>query len=420
MAAERPSAPGVMMSRTIRGGERAMIAILFATWGLVFLDRMSLLYLAPYIAPDLRLSDAQIGSLAGIIALCWALSALVFGVVSDRFGRKVVLVPMVALFSALSALSGLAHTYTQLLVFRALLGIAEGPCWTVMMTLVEENSAPAHRGRNVGIVVSAGAIIGLAAAPVLTTQIAAHFGWRWAFFIAGVPGLLLALLIGLFVRDPSRAGAAGGHRLELRELLSLLRYRNIWLSALAAAGFMTWLFLVNTFGPLYMTGVEGQSGTTAGLLMGSAGLGSFLIGLIGPSLSDRFGRGPVLAALALLSSLLPLALLMRPLYSTPAALAAILFLTQGGQAIAALCIVLIPTESVPKHLVASAVGIATMAGEIVGGFLAPVVAGVLVARRGPAEPLWVAAAGMMVVFCVALALAPVRTAAVVERVEGVG
>ena len=383
-----------------------MVAILFATWGLVFLDRMSLLYLAPYIAPDLRLSAAQVGNLAGIIALSWAVSAVIFGAVSDRFGRKVVLVPMVAAFSALSALSGLAHTYAELLVFRALLGLAEGPCWTVMMTLVEENSPPERRGRNVGIVVSAAAIIGLAAAPVLTTQIAAHFGWRWAFFIAGVPGLLLALAIGVFVQDGARTGEAGGHRLELRDVLSLVRYRNMWLSALGAAGFMTWLFLVNTFGPLYITRVQGQSGTTAGLLMGAAGLGSFCIGLLGPALSDRIGRRPVLAALALLSTLLPLALLARPLYATPGLLAIILFLTQGGQAIAAVCIILIPTESVPRHLVASAVGVATMVGEIVGGFLAPVAAGALVARRGLAEPLWLAAAGTLVVFGVALALKP--------------
>ena len=383
-----------------------MVAILFATWGLVFLDRMSLLYLAPYIAPDLHLSAAQVGNLAGIIALSWAVSAVIFGAVSDRFGRKVVLVPMVALFSGLSALSGLAHTYTELLVFRALLGLAEGPCWTVMMTLVEENSPPERRGRNVGIVVSAAAIIGLAAAPVLTTQIAAHFGWRWAFLIAGVPGLLLALAIGVFVRDGARTGEAGGHRLELRDVLSLMRYRNMWLSALGAAGFMTWLFLVNTFGPLYITRVQGQSGTTAGLLMGAAGLGSFCIGLLGPALSDRIGRRPVLAALALLSTLLPLALLARPLYATPGLLAIILFLTQGGQAIAAVCIILIPTESVPRHLVASAVGVATMVGEIVGGFLAPVAAGALVARRGLAEPLWLAAAGTLVVFGVALALKP--------------
>ncbi len=405
--------------RSVRG-ETAMVAILFATWGLVFLDRMSLLYLAPYIAPALHITDAQIGSLAGIIALCWAVSSLAFGAISDRFGRKIVLVPMVVLFSTLSALSGLAHTYAELFVFRAALGLAEGPCWTVMMTLVEENSAPQRRGRNIGVVVSAAAIIGLAAAPILTTQIAAHFGWRWALFMAGAPGLVMALLIALFVRDAPRAASDAGHRVRLQEMLSLLRYRNIWLCALGAAGFMTWLFLVNTFGPLYITGTEGQSGTAAGFLMGAAGLGSFFIGLIGPGLSDRFGRRPVLAALALLSALLPLALLLHPLYAMPRVLALVLFLTQGGQAIAAVCIILIPTESVPRALAATAVGVTTMVGEIVGGFLAPVVSGDLVASHGPAEPLWLAALGMLMVFVVALALTPVASPAAGRQLNSLG
>ena len=101
-----------------------------------------------------------------------------FGAESDRVGRKAVLAPMIFLFSVLSAASGFARDFHQLLLIRALLGVTEGPCWSVMMALVEENSNAAHRGRNIGIVVSAGAIIGIAIAPVLTTQVAAtspHF-----------------------------------------------------------------------------------------------------------------------------------------------------------------------------------------------------------------------------------------------------
>ena len=148
-----------------RNNENTVVAIMFVTWGVVFLDRMAVLYLAPFIAPDLHLSEAQIGSLAGVIALCWAVSALAFGAISDRVGRKAVLVPMVLLFSLLSALSGLARNFEELLLARALLGFAEGPCWSVTMALVEESSSPRNRGRNIGIVVSAAAIIGLAAAP---------------------------------------------------------------------------------------------------------------------------------------------------------------------------------------------------------------------------------------------------------------
>ncbi len=388
-----------------RARERAMVAILFATWGVVFLDRMALLYLAPYIAPDLGLNESQVGLLAGVVAISWAVSALVFGAVSDRVGRKAVLVPMILLFSVLSVASGLARNFHQLLLIRAMLGMAEGPCWSVMMALLEENSNAVHRGRNIGIVVSAGAIIGLAIAPVLTTQVAAHYGWRAAFFVAGAPGLVLALLVALYIGEAprERAGAAGPAPAGA-DWGALLRNRNLWASAIGAAGFMSWLFLFNAFGPLYVTGVQHQSATTAGFLMGAAGLGSFFIGLIGPALSDRYGRRPLLAALSLLSVLLPLALLTHGLYGALWLLAGILFLTQGGQGISAICIVLVPTESVPKHLAATSIGFTTMFGEVIGGFLAPLVAGELAQRHGLGVPLWMAAGGALIVFLAALAM----------------
>lgn len=397
-----------MNTRSVTRGENLTVAILFVTWGVVFLDRMAVLYLAPYIAPELRLSGAQVGSLAGIMALCWAVSAMVFGVVSDRVGRKAVLVPMVVLFSLLSATSGLAHSFAELLLVRALLGIAEGPCWSVTMALIQDVSSEKSRGRNVGIVVSAAAIIGLAIAPVLTTQIAARFGWRWAFFVAGMPGLIMALLVGLFVHEaPAGVAAHDDHGFRLSDLWSLLSYRNVWAAAVGAVGFMTWLFLVNAFAPLYITEVERQAGTTSGFLMGAAGLGSFFIGLIAPALTDRFGRRSVLAVVGLLSALLPLALMVPALYGNLWLLALILFLTQGGQAIAAICIVLVPSDSVPRHLIGSAIGFTTLCGEMLGGFAAPIAAGALAGRHGLAVPLWIASGGAVVVFLVALALRPV-------------
>ena len=386
--------------------ERLMVAIMFATWGLIFLDRMSVLYLAPYIARDLRLDDAQIGMLAGAVAVSWAVSALLFGAISDRVGRKAVLVPMVVLFSVVSAASAFAQDFRQLLCLRALLGLAEGPCWSVMMALVEENSSPRHRGRNIGIVVSAAAVIGLAVAPVLTTQIAAHLGWRDALLMVAGPGAVLAILIGVFVTEVPRERRAAAHRSRAVDLLRLLKYRNLWASGIGAAGFMSWLFLVNTFGPLYITGVQHESGTTAGLLMGAAGLGSFVLGLIAPAVSDRVGRRPMLAVCAALSIILPVAMLTHSLYGVLWLLAIVLFCTQAGQAISAICIVLVPTESVPREYAATAIGFATLCGELIGGFLAPLVGGGLAQQYGLAVPLWIATAGAGVVLIATLAMRP--------------
>ncbi|MGH8228960.1 MAG: hypothetical protein ACREU3_13850 [Steroidobacteraceae bacterium] len=108
-------------------------------------------------------------------------------------------------------------------------------------------------------------------------------------------------------------GQQAVHRLALKVLWSLLAYRNVWLVAVGAAGFMIWLFLVNAFAPLHITKVAHQTGTAAGFLMGAAGLGSFFIGLIAPGLSDRFGRCGILGVEGFVSALLPLALLFPAL-----------------------------------------------------------------------------------------------------------
>ena len=392
--------------RTNERYEKTLVVILFFTWGTVFLDRMSQLYLAPYIAPEFHLTHEQVGALASALAITWALSTLLFGALSDRYGRRVILIPAVFAFSLLSWLSGLAKNFEQLLLVRALMGIAEGPTWSILTALIEESSHRTRRGRNVGMVVSAAALVGLAAAPVLTTQIAAHWGWRWAFFVAGVPGIIMGLLIWRFVKEPERSSAeAMSHgRARLSDYLSILRFRNIWLCCIGAIGFMTWLFVLNVFAPLYITQVAGQAPTTAGFLLGAGGLGSFFIGFLFPAWSDRVGRKPVLLLLAVMCTIVPLALLAAPLYRTPLLLAAILCLTYGAQGVAPLILVLVPTETVPGRLAATSIGLATFVGEIFGATAAPVIAGALAEKHGLGLTMWMSAAGSLLIFLVALLL----------------
>jgi MFS family permease len=386
--------------------ESTLVAILFFSWGTLFLDRTSLHSLAPYFVPEFHLSHQQVGMLGSVLAITWALSALLFGALSDRVGRKSILVPMVFLFSVMSWASGMVHSYQQLLLVRALLGLAGGPAWSIMTAIVEESSLPTRRGRNIGIVVSAAALVGLAVAPVLSTQMAARVGWRWAFFVSGIPGLLLGLLIWKCVKEPERGNRTGPHGqpISLRDFLSVLRYRNMWLCCAGATGFLSWLFLHNIFAPLYITEVAHQTPTTAGFLMGASGLGSFFLAVYFPRLSDRLGRKPVLLLMAAMCTIVPLAMLITPLYAYPWVLAAIVCLANAGQGIGALVLVLIPTESVPPQFAATAIGLATLAAESIGATLAPILAGPVVKSYGLGAAMWMSAGGAVLVFLVALLL----------------
>jgi predicted MFS family arabinose efflux permease len=386
--------------------ENTLVAILFFSWGTVFLDRMSQLYLAPYFAPEFHLNSEQIGLLASVLAVTWAISTLLFGALSDRIGRRPILIPIVFAFSLLSWLSGMVHSFQQLLIVRALLGVAEGPAWSIMTALIEESSEPTRRGRNIGIVVSATALVGLAVAPILTTQVAARFGWRWAFFVAGVPGFVLGLLIWKYVKEPEKKSdpTLHGRPVKFGDFFSILRYRNIWLCCAGAAGFVGWLFLLNVFAPLYITEVAHQAPTTAGFLLGASGLGSFFYALIFPRMSDRLGRKPVLLIMGAMCVVVPLALLVTPLYSYPWILAGIVFLTNAGQGIAALIMVLVPTESVSPQFAATAIGLATLSAEIIGATLMPAWGGALAQKYGLAITMWMSAGGAMLLFFVTLFL----------------
>ena len=390
------------------GSERALAVLLSFTFGVVMLDRMVQLFLARDLIAAFHLSGGQVGLLAGVVSVSWAVSTVLFGVVSDRVGRKRVLVPAVIAFSLASFLSGLARNYTELLLVRALLGFCEGPCWSVVMALMSDHSSPHHRGRNLGIVNSAGSLVGSAVAPIFATQIAAAFGWRSAFFAAGVPGLVAAALILFLVAEPPRAPKA--ERTSLRESLAVLRVPGLWLCFLGAICFTTFVISFSVFAPLFLTGAHRMAPTDAGLLMGASGLGGFVYSLAGPWVSDRIGRKPMLLVAALLCLLLPLVLVLGVGLPLSGLGVAALLLT-AAPAIAAVMLIVLPVELAPAGASASAIGFVAIGAEAVGATLGPVAAGVAGDRWGPAAPLLVCSAAATGILLLTLLLPRARPAA---------
>ena len=196
-----------------------------ASFGLAVLSFINLFsYLDRYVVSalieslkhsDLGLSDANLGSLMSGFLVVYTLTAPIFGALGDRRSRPRLIALGVACWSFATALSGFAGSYLTLLAARASVGVGEAAYVTIAPSLLSDYFPVRQRGRVMAIFFCA-IPVGSALGYVVGGLVDKHYGWRMAFFVAGVPGLLLAALC-LLLRDPPRgvqdtgaAQAAGG------------------------------------------------------------------------------------------------------------------------------------------------------------------------------------------------------------------
>jgi MFS family permease len=394
--------------------ENTLIVLMFLTFGTIFLDRFAQFYLAPYLIPDLHVNNIQIGMMASALALAWALSSFFFGGVCDRYGYRVVLIPAIFVFSLMSWLTGVVETFGQMVVVRFLLGLAEGACYAPVMAISEASSSPHRRGLNLGFVISAASFVGTGIAPILTTQVAAAIGWRWSFFVAGIPGIILGFILWAYVREPRADELSSIQRPNLKDLVSVFRYRNVVLCCFTGAANLTALFLVGVFAPLYITFVQHQAPTTAGFLISANGVGGLIAAIFWPWLSDRVGRKPILLVAATGSIIVPLLFLIPFLYQHMWLFALLELLFATGAAVPPLAMVVVPTETVPPKIAATAIGATTLTSEIIGATIAPTIAGIIAESAGLATALALGAAVNVIAFVLIAFLRETHPAAAVS------
>ncbi|HEY7574404.1 MAG TPA: MFS transporter, partial [Thermoanaerobaculia bacterium] len=188
-----------------------------ARWGLAVLTFINLFnYLDRFVVSslveslrhsELALNDRQLGWLASAFVIVYMLTSPLFGWLGDRGRRPMLLAIGVAVWSAATALGGFARSFAALFASRAAVGIGEGAYGTIAPSMLADLFALERRGRAFATFFAA-IPIGSAAGYILGGLVEARLGWRAAFFIAGVPGLLLALLC-LTLKDPVRGGMEG-------------------------------------------------------------------------------------------------------------------------------------------------------------------------------------------------------------------
>jgi predicted MFS family arabinose efflux permease len=307
-------AGGVSLEAPTRAYANWVLALLFAVYVFNFVDRQILNILVEPIKQELGVSDRAMGLLTGFtFAVFYTFAGIPIARLADRGPRRSVIAAGAVLWSAMTAASGLARGFAQLALARIGVGVGEAACSPPAHSLLSDYFPPERRTTALAVYAS-GIHFGTAFGYLAGGWLNQVFDWRTAFFAVGLPGVVVAALLRLTVREPPRGLSEGGAHGEplpgVREVFDFLwglrSFRHLSLGAAFAAfagyGMASWT-------PAFLIRVHhmgtGEIGTWLGLIAGLAGAsGAWLGGWLTDALRVRDARfGLWIPAISVLAGL---------------------------------------------------------------------------------------------------------------------
>ena len=264
-----------------------MLGVLLVAYVFAFIDRQLMTILLEPIKAEFGASDTAMGFLSGFaFAVFFATLGVPVARLADNWSRRNVLAISMVIWSATTALCGLAANFWQMALFRVGVGIGEAGGTPPSHSLIASYFPEQERSTAMGIF-GTGSQIGILIGMLGGAVIAEHMGWRWAFFIFGIPGVLIGVLVAALIKEPAKPAPPKSARM-LADLTSLWRIPSFAhiafataLTALAGYGMGTWF-------PSFLIRVHGLSLTEAGLILGLVGSVGALIGAVaGGVICDR-------------------------------------------------------------------------------------------------------------------------------------
>ena len=291
---------GSQASTSVAAKTRTMLWVLLIVYILNFLDRQIVNILAEPIARDLKLSDSDIGLMTGLaFALFYTFLGLPIARYADRpsTNRVGLISVSLAIWSGMTVLCGMAQNFVQLLLARIGVGVGEAGCTPAAHSLITDAVEPAKRSSAIafyGLGIPIGSLLGLIVGGIVNDL----WGWRVAFMVVGVPGLLLAFMVPMFIKEvrargadtTATTGASGALSIgqALREVFSTRAFVYIAI----AASFTAFLgYGKGVWALILFQRSHGLSAGETGLLLGVAlGIAGILGTWLGGYFADRFGK----------------------------------------------------------------------------------------------------------------------------------
>ncbi len=279
--------------------KRYTLGVLIVVYTFNFIDRQILSILIEPIKKDLEVSDFGMGLLAGTaFAIFYAVLGMPLALIADRWNRRNLIGISLALWSGMTAVSGLAQNFWQLAIARIGVGVGEAGCSPAAHSMIADLYPAEERATALGIY-ALGIPIGIMFGLFAGGAIADAFGWRQAFFVVGVPGLLLSVLVFLTVKEPPRGHADGvvhdheaGNHATILEVFKFLLNRPAFINLAVGGGLTAFVgYGLVTWAPTFFVRSHGMSLTEAGFWLGLVlGIPGGLGIVAGGWFSDRFGR----------------------------------------------------------------------------------------------------------------------------------
>jgi MFS family permease len=265
----------------------AILAILTALNLVNYLDRYLVVGVGTGLKADLHIGYGQFGDVTTAFMWGYFVTSPLFGWLGDRYSRKWLIAGGVACWSIATVVSGIAASYGAMLAARVVVGVGEASYATLSPTIIDDISAPSAKNRWLAIFYVA-IPVGSALGFITGGQLEKYFGWRSAFFLAGGPGILLALLV-LFLYEPARVVQAAGETTRARaayvELARSPRY------VYAVLGYVGQTFALGGFAAFavdFLVGKYAFDADQATLVFGGILVGTGLGGTaLGGWLADR-------------------------------------------------------------------------------------------------------------------------------------
>jgi len=275
----------------------AVLVVLMLVYAFSWMDRYLLLILIDPIARDLQVSNTQMGLLTGFGAsLLYSLAGFPIARWADRGNRVGILALSLGLWSAFTAAIGQAKSFSLLALSRCGIAVASAGCSPAAYSLISDLFPSARRGTAIAIY-SLGISLGTWAGLSLGGALADRYGWRMAFTVMGIPGVIFAMVFVLWVREPRR----GAHDRDPSRASQVYSWSQAWAHARRepaflgiTLGFGFLSFAMSSFEnwvPTYMIRDLGLSTTEVGRISGLfQGVVAVFGGLVFGMLSDILGR----------------------------------------------------------------------------------------------------------------------------------